>query len=136
MSNYWHEYVKAAYDLILESENICNVFLEHEVEAYVVHLFAQNFERTDIGSEAIAIKMLTEMQKTKKQANYKLIGDECLLIDSFPLRKKKWPSSTYYHDMGCIAYGMADITIMEQNFKAASKVLSSMFTRLNTNYLT
>lgn len=130
MSVYWQEYVKAAYDLILESEGRCNIFLEHEVEAYVVHLFAQNFKRINIGDEPIAIQMLTEMQKPKKQAKYKPIADECLLINSYPLKKQKWPSETYYQDMGCIAYGLANIDKMEKNFINASKVLNAMFTGL------
>lgn len=127
---YWQEYVRAAYDLILESEGICNIFLEHEVEAYIVHLFAKNFQCTDIGKEPIAIKMLTEMQKPKKQAKYQPIADECLIINSYPLRKTKWPSETYYKDMGCIAYGLANITSMEKNFANASTILNAMFQRL------
>lgn len=124
---YWQEYVKAAYDLILESEGRCKVYLEHEVEAYIVHLFAKNFRRTDIGNEPIAIQMLTEMQKPKTMAQYQPIADECLLINSYPLRKTKWPTETYYKDMGCIAYGLANNTKMEKNFEYASKVLNAMF---------
>ena len=48
MSKYWYEYVKASYDLVIESEGQSEVFLEDEVEVYVVHLFARNFTRTDI----------------------------------------------------------------------------------------
>ena len=131
MSNYWHEYVKAAYDLVIESEGRCNVILNENVEAYIVHLFANNFNRTDIGAQPIAIQLLLEMQKPKKKANYLPIADECLLIDSYPLKKPRWPSQTYYKDMGCIAYGLANNTEMENNFEAASKVLNNMFIRLN-----
>lgn len=133
MSIYWQEYVRAAYDLIIESEGKCNIFLEHDVEAYIVHLFAKNFKRTDIGQEAIAIQLLTEMQKPKKTANYQNIGDECLLINSYPLRKTKWPSENYYRDMGCIAYSLANIQEMERSFLDASNVLHNMFLGLYQN---
>jgi len=121
---YWQEYVKVAYDLVLESEGLSSTFLNHEVEAYIVHLFAKNFNRKDIGETPIAIQMLLADSK------YQPIADECLLIDSFPLKKQRWPSQTYYRDMGQIAYGLARIEIMEKNFEAASKVLNAVFRRM------
>jgi len=136
MITYWQEYVKAAYELIIESEGRCNIILEQDVEAYIVHLFAKNFNRVDIGNNPIAIQLLTEMQKPKKQAKYQPIADECLLINSYPLSKRRWPSDTYYRDMGCIAYGLANISEMENNFEVASRVLHEMFTGLNKNNLT
>lgn len=121
---YWQEYVRAAYDLIIESEGLSSTFLDHEVEAYVVHLFAKNFNRTDIGDTPVAIQILST-------DNYQPIGDECLLINSFPLKKRRWPSNTYYIEMGTIAYGMANLTLMEKNFENASKVLHTVFKRIS-----
>jgi hypothetical protein len=121
---HWQEYVRAAYDLIIESEGLSSTFLDHEVEAYVVHLFAKNFNRTDIGDTPIAIQILST-------SNYQPIGDECLLINSFPLKKRRWPSNTYYIEMGTIAYGMANLTLMEKNFENASKVLHTVFKRIS-----
>jgi hypothetical protein len=120
---HWQEYVRAAYDLIIESEGLSATFLDHEVEAYIVHLFAKNFNRTDIGDTPVAIQILST-------TNYQPIGDECLLINSFPLKKRRWPSNTYYVEMGTIAYGMANLTLMEQNFENASKVLHTVFKRI------
>jgi hypothetical protein len=121
---HWQEYVRAAYDLIIESEGLSSTFLDHEVEAYVVHLFAKNFNRTDIGDTPVAIQILSTN-------NYQPIGDECLLINSFPLKKRRWPSNTYYIEMGTIAYGMANLTLMEKNFENASKVLHTVFKRIS-----
>jgi hypothetical protein len=121
---HWQEYVRAAYDLIIESEGLSSTFLDHEVEAYVVHLFAKNFNRTDIGDTPIAIQILST-------SNYQPIGDECLLINSFPLKKRRWPSNTYYIEMGTIAYGMANLTLMEKNFENASKVLHTVFKKIS-----
>ncbi len=127
MYEHWHEYRKVAYDLILESEGQTATFLDNDVEAYIVHLFAANFNRTDIGENAIALQMLTAMQTSK---NYQPIGDECLLINSFPLRRRRWPTESYFRDMGQIAYGMANLPKMERDFESASKVLHTVFKKI------
>jgi hypothetical protein len=127
MSKFWLEYRKVAYDLILESESETTIHLDNEVEVYVVHLFANCFNRTDIGDIPIALQMLTVMQGNK---NYQPIADECLLIHSFPFRKHKWPSDTYYKDMGQMAYKMANLDTMERNFEPASRILSAVFRRI------
>jgi len=123
---YWHEYVKAAYDLVIESEGRSRVFLEHEVEAYVVHLFAKNFNRTDIGTTPIAMQ-LGQAKLTRK---FEPIADECLLINSFPLRRSKWPSDSYYLELGITAYNIARNESMSENFEPASKVLHTIFRRI------
>jgi len=126
MAQYF-DYIRSCYDLVVETEGKINVILEHEIEAYVVHLMASNFTRTDIGTKIIAIELLTAVQNKDKNG-YKLIGDECLLIHSFPVKKQKWPSPTYYQDMGMIAYGYCQ-HIMENNFIPASRVISAIFNK-------
>jgi hypothetical protein len=125
MSKHWFEYVKSCYDLVIESEGRTHLILEHEVEAYVVHLMARNFERTDIGNIAVSIQVLTALQKRRRE---ELIAtaDECLLIHSFPLKRGRWPSETYYQDIGTTAYGMAG-HIMEEHFVPAGQVINSIF---------
>lgn len=120
---YWQEYIRVAYDLVLESEGQTGTFLENEVEAYLVHLFAKNFNRTDIGEQPIAMQILSSQK-------YQPIADECLLINSYPLKRQRWPSDTYYIDMGTIAYGLANLPKMEQNFEDASRVLHTIFKRI------
>lgn len=124
---HWLEYVKHCYDLVLESEGRVNLVLDHEVEAYVVHLMARNFQRTDIGQVAIAIKMMQALNTGGKD-NLVEVADECLLIHSYPLKRQCWPSATYYRDMGTTAYGMAD-HIMEEHFVPAGRVLNGIFRR-------
>jgi hypothetical protein len=129
MSKYWLDYVKSCYDLVLEGEGDTNLILEHEVEAYVVHLMANNFERTDIGTEAIAIKMM-EAVGTGRRQDFLKVGDECLLIHSYPLKRGRWPSPTYYHDMGVAAYGRIN-HMMERHFDRAGRVLNAVFQKSN-----
>ena len=128
MSKHWFDYVKSCYDLVVESEGLHGIILEHEVEAYIVHLMANNFQRTDIGSNAVAIQMLTAMGTGKKK-DLLNVGDECLLIHSYPIKQNRWPSPRYYMDMGTTAYGLAD-HIMEDHFEPASKILNGIFRRI------
>jgi len=129
MSKYWFEYVKYCYDLVLESEGKTSLVLEHEVEAHVVHLMARNFDRTDIGDQAIAIQILEAINKRGKQELVE-IADECLLIHSYPFKKHRWPSLTYYQDMGTIAYGMAN-HVMQNHFVPAGKILNTVFKNMH-----
>jgi hypothetical protein len=124
---YWFDYVKHCYDLVLESEGNTNLILKHEVEAYVVHLMAKNFNRVDIGANPIALKMLTAIHNASKDA-YLATADECLLIHSFPIRRNKWPTNTYYLEMGAISYGLAG-HMMEKHIESASKVMAGIFNR-------
>ena len=131
MTDHWFDYVRVCYDLIIASERDNQVILEHEAEAYVVHLMARNFERTDIGEQTIAIRLLENFHQHNKK-EYALIGDECLLIQSFPLKRQRWPSEDYYVSMGQMAYYMADNETMKESFIDASRVLSGIFKQLNT----
>jgi hypothetical protein len=123
----WFDYVRSCYDLVVETEGRVNIMLEHDVEAYIVHLMANNFERTDIGTKIISISLL-EAVNNKRSNLYKDFGDECLLIHSCRLKQQRWPSPTYYQDMGMIAYGYAH-HMMEEHFIPASKVLTAVFNR-------
>lgn len=120
----YHDFIRASYDLIMESEGLSEIYLGTEVESYIVHLLAKNFLRTDIGEQPIALQILADKPK------YQPIADECLLINSYPLKKRRWPTQTYYIEMGTVAYGLAKIEIMEQNFENASRVLHTVFRRI------
>ena len=124
---YWLDYVRHCYDLVLESEGHTDLILDHEVEAYVVHLMARNFERTDIGQVAVAIKMMQALNEGGKSSLVE-VADECLLIHSYPLKRQRWPTATYYQDMGMTAYGMAG-HIMEEHFIPAGRILNAIFRR-------
>jgi len=123
---YWFDYVKHCYDLVIESEGKINLALSHDVEAYVVHLMARNFNRIDIGDYPISIKIL-EASNLGKTA-YIAAADECLLIQSFPIKKSKWPTTNYYLEMGAIAYGLAG-HMMQKHVEPASRVMAGIFNR-------
>ncbi len=127
-NKHWLEYVKHCYDLVIEAEGNTQLILNHEIEAYVVHLMAKNFNRIDIGETPIAIQLLTSLQNRLAKEKLLHTADECILIHSFPLKKSKWPNQNYYRDMGTIAYGLAEHA-MEKHFDNASKVMSGIFNR-------
>lgn len=127
MSKYWFDYVKHCYDLVIESEGLTELILEHEVEAYVVHLMARNFERTDIGTQAVALSMMQALNSGGKD-ELVTVADECLLIHSYPFKRQRWPTATYYQDIGTTAYGLAG-HIMEEHFVPAGRVLNAIFRR-------
>ena len=127
MKDYWFDYVKGCYDLVVESEGFTETTLPHETEAYVVHLMAKNFKRTDIGEKAVAIQLL-EAVNSGKRNEFLSVADECLLIHSYPLKPRRWPSNTYYIDMGTLAYGYAKHE-MENYFVPAAKILNAIFSR-------
>ena len=123
----WVDYVKSCYDLVIESEGIAQTMLNEDTESYVVHLMARNFERTDIGSQPVALTMMAAVNSHNTQ-QLLAVADECLLIHSFPMRRHRWPSNTYYHDMGTTAYGLA-AHAMEQHFGAAALIIHAIFNR-------
>lgn len=133
--NHWQTYVKHSYEVILEAENKLCVNLEHEVEAYVVHLFARYMDRPNINTEPVCIKLLQSVNLPSEQKKSQLISvaDECLLIDGLGLAKNRWPSNNYYKDMGMIAYDQVAYTErppdtffidLAKNFSVVSKVLN------------
>lgn len=42
----WQPYLKASWELVMESEGKSQVFLDQELEAYLVHMMARNFRKT------------------------------------------------------------------------------------------
>ena len=125
---HWFDYVRASYDIVLEAESK-SIPLEHEVEAYAVHLLARNFERTDIGTAPVAIQLM-EAMRLHSRDKFRGVGDECLLIHSWPLRQMRWPTATYYSDMGMLSYGYATLDLMERNFYQVSEVFRVLFNGL------
>ncbi len=127
-------FIKASYELIMEGESKTKTYLDDKVEEYVVLLFAANFQKANIGEEAIAIQLLEAAQR-KGTDQYKPIADECLLIYSYPYNTRRWPSKTYYMEMGTVAYGLANIPAMEKHFAPASRVLNAVFNHFSPEIL-
>jgi hypothetical protein len=102
----WDIYVRESYDIVRRAECELTVNLAHEIEAYVVHLFAYYLDKPLVNTEPICIKLLESNTKpvTQRKQILKEVGDECLLINAMEWGKNRWPSDSYYADMGQMAY--------------------------------
>ena len=132
---HWQDYVRSSYELVLEAEGKSQTFLNEEIESYLVRLMAKWFDKADIPPDTpVAILMMTAMQSSRERdkqlAN---VADICLFYDSFKIKQRRWPTLSYYKDMGITAYGMAYVTSnddlynqLEVNFTTCSKVLSQI----------
>lgn len=104
--NNWDIYVRESYDLVRRAECELTVNLEHEIEAYVVHLFAHYLDKPNVNTVPVGVKLLSAstLPTQAKKELLKNIGDECLLINSMEWGKTRWPTEVYYSDMGQMAY--------------------------------
>lgn len=105
MSN-WEVYVRESYELIKRAEATLTINLPHEIEAYVVHLFAHYMDKPLVNTEPVGIRLLSAaaLPTPIRKETLKSAGDECLLIHSMRWGSPKWPSANYYADMGQMAY--------------------------------
>lgn len=105
MSN-WEVYVRESYDIIRRAENELTVTLEHNIEAYLVHLFAHYLDKPTVNTEPICVKLLSSNSLPVPQRKHilKEVGDECLMVHAMEWGKPRWPSNTYYADLGQMAY--------------------------------
>ena len=102
----WEIYIKEAYSLIKRAENELVIDLQHDLEAYLVHLYAHYLDRPLVNTEPVGIKLLSSnmLPISQRKLVLKDIGDECLIIHAMEWGKHRWPSSSYYADLGQMAY--------------------------------
>ena len=133
----WQPYVRAGWEIVTEAQGISKTYLQPDVEAFLVHTIARTFERTDIWEEPVAIKILTAQTKPglTKRIELRSVGEECLFIDAWEIKQRRWPSPRYFQEMGSIAFGMASIAtepvdqmleLVSTNFGRMSQVLRTV----------
>lgn len=105
MSN-WEVYVRESYELIKRAEHALTVNLPHDIEAYLVHLFAHYMDKPRVNTVPVGIRLLSanNLPISLRKEELKAVGDECLLINSMGWGITRWPSATYYADIGQTAY--------------------------------
>ena len=132
--NNWEVYVKESYELIKEAEQSLTINLAHNVEAYVVHLFAHFLDKPQVNTEPLGIKLMASanLPVTQRKVLLKEVGDECLLINAMEWNKRRWPSNNYYAEIGQAAYlNRAYVQLpvedvfddLAVNFDSASRIL-------------
>lgn len=139
--NNWDIYVRESYDIVRRAECELTINLTHEIEAYVVHLFAHYLDKPLVNTEPIGIKLLSSNSKpiAQRKSILKEVGDECLLINAMEWGKTRWPSASYYSDLGQTAYMSRAYAVrppesifddMAYEFQTATRILR----RCKTNY--
>lgn len=134
---FWAEYVRAGYEMVLEAQGHSRLYLDNDMEAFLVHVVARTFERTDIWNEPVAIKLMSAQQlpKYQKQSALREVGEECLFINGWQIKQNRWPAPRYFEDMGKLAFGFASVVttppddLLEaasNNFNQASLILRSV----------
>lgn len=129
----WEPFIKSSWELVMESEGRTQVYLQEELESYLVFMMARSFTDVGIPPDIIAL----EFANAKTKNDYRRIGDSCLFVDAWDVKRAKLVSQEYYKDMGKIAYSFASVKdrpadeLMEnvsQNFEFLSKVLRGLKT--------
>jgi hypothetical protein len=118
----------------MEAQGKSQIYLESDMESFLVHVIAKTLEKTNIWEEPVAIRMLAaqNLAGLKKARYMQDIGEECLFINGWEIKKPQWPSQNYFVQMGEIAFGMASIStnpashlleLASNNFQTMSAVL-------------
>ena len=120
----------------MEAQGKSQVFLASDMEAFLVHVIARTIDKPNIWDRPIAIKILgaQTLSGTLRATALQSIGEECLFIDGWQVKQARWPTQTYFIDMGEIAFGMASVStrpadklleLVSNNFKLMSAILKT-----------
>lgn len=101
----WQPYIKASWDLIMEAEGQSAVYLQDDLEAYLVHMMARNFRNSRIPPEIICL----EFPRARTPDDFREIGDNCLFIDAWDIKRARLVARDYYERLGQVAYSSAAI---------------------------
>ena len=127
----WQPYIKASWEIVMAAEGKMQMHLDSELEAYLVHMVARNFRNAKLTPDIVCL----ELGQARHMQDFRNIGDGCLFIDAWRIRRARLVSNDYYQRMGQIAYGYAATASrpfdalfdrLGQEFKSLSKVLTGV----------
>jgi hypothetical protein len=101
----WQPYIKASWDLVMEAEGRTEVYLQDDLEAYLVHMMARNFRNPNMPPDIICLSF----PQARTPEDFRQIGDDCLFVDAWDVRRARLVNRDYYQRMGQIAYSSAAI---------------------------
>ena len=96
----WQPYIRASWEIVMECESRSQLFLDEELEAYLVHMMARNFRKRDFPPEIVCL----EFSRARSSEDFRQIGDGCLFVDAWDIRRAKLVNRDYYEKMGRTAY--------------------------------
>ncbi len=110
-------YIRASWEIVMECESRSRVNLDDELEAYLVYMVARNFRNRDFPPDVICL----EFNKARTQQDFRQIGDSCLFVDAWDVRRARLVNDDYYEKLGQAAYAYA---------ATASRPIDELFNRI------
>ena len=124
------------YETIHEAQKASAIFLEEEVESYLVFLMMRYTARPDVIQQIIASTFLKglEMRFKQRETHLQEVGDVCLLLSGlFPaVAQKRLVNISYFVNIGQSAYGSISqstndlYSLLAHQFVSLMDVLQSM----------
>ena len=99
----WQSYIRASWEIVMECESLSQVSLDEEMEAYLVHMMARNFCRTDFPPSIMCL----EFTRARTPEDFRQIGDSCLFVDAWDIQRATLVGRDYYEKLGQAAYTCA-----------------------------
>ena len=127
----WQPYIKASWEMVMAAEGRIQTTLDQDLESYLVHMMARNFRNAGLPPDIMCL----ELSKARNAEDYRQIGDACLFVDAWDVRRARLVARDYYEQMGQIAYGHAALATrpvdalfdrLAKEFKALSRVLKGV----------
>ncbi|WP_455375443.1 hypothetical protein [Kaarinaea lacus] len=104
----WHS-------LVCEAESASNIFLDEELQSYLVFLLMRYLDKPGMTAKILALDYIDSMLSSGQRKEEKLrdVGDVCLIhAGLFPRRaKRKRVSDQYFIDLGCGAYQQLSVVV-------------------------
>jgi len=124
----WHS-------LVCDAENAAHIYLDDELQSYLVFLLMRFLEKPDLAARILALEYIESLlsQGTRKLDKLRDVGDICLIhAGLFPERaRRKRVSKQYFIDLGCGAYRQLS-TALEHQDAHLYRRLSSSFIALQS----
>lgn len=99
----WQPYLRASWEIVMECENRSRLFLDQELESYLVHMMARNFRNPLLVPDIVCL----EFSHARTPEDFRRIGDSCLFVDAWDVRRARLVEADYYEKLGQTAYGYA-----------------------------
>ncbi len=113
----WQPYIRASWEIVMECENRSQLYLDEELEAYLVYMMARNFRNRRFPPEVLCL----EFTHARTQEDFRQIGDSCLFVDAWDVSRARLVNSDYYEKLGQAAYAYA---------ASASQPIDELFNRI------
>jgi hypothetical protein len=113
----WQPYIRASWEIVMECENRSQLFLDEELESYLVHMMARNFRNAPLVPDIVCL----EFSRARTTEDFRRIGDSCLFVDAWGVQRAHLVDADYYERLGQTAYAYA---------AAVSRPIDDLFNRI------